>query len=79
MTKTELLRAKLEAAFDAMEEAAEAFKAMPANSISLEDDIDILSMLTDIEMVRSGLIENNSTQDHVFETLCEKAQVKDDI
>jgi len=79
MTKTELLRAKLEAAFEAMEEASEAFKAMPANSISVEDDLDILSMLTDIEMVRNGLIENSSTQDYVFETLCEKAQVKDGI
>jgi len=79
MTKTELLRAKLEAAFEAMEEASEAFKAMPADSISVEDDLDILSMLTDIEMVRNGLIENSSTQDYVFETLCEKAQVKDGI
>ena len=78
MTNAELLRTKLAAAYEAMEGAIEAFKAMPANSISFEDDIDILSMLADIEVVRNGLIENSQVVDYVFETLCEREQVKQD-
>ena len=75
MTKTEL-RAKLTATFTAMNELMETFETMPANSLDMEDDLDILAMLADVEMVRNGLIENSSVADQVFEQICEMPQVK---
>lgn len=75
MTKTEL-RAKLEATFTAMDELMEAFEQMPANSLDVEDDLDILAMLADVEMVRNGLIQNSSVADEMFEEICEKEQVQ---
>ena len=74
MTSTEL-RAKLEANLADMAQILKDFKSMPEGSIDEEDDCDVLGLLTDLECLRSGGIDENM-HDAIYESIANSDQVK---
>lgn len=74
MTK-EQLRAKIEAASKAMEEALAAFAEMPEGSIDVDDDLDILGNIAALEFISQDGFEDTALFGEIFDEVSSGPQV----